>query len=178
MMKNNASLDKFCKIKAKKEEKHKKSATNGAEEIAGNGNWGVEEEKHKMGDDNKGGKLHDFRCPRIRHCPRLSHAGIQQPFPPSSNPLLNFSRGNQNYPKLFPESRLLVGLFRSSQRALDGRGSLQDRALALLAGLALADLQEGSTGSGLEDLTDTLVGTGRALEVLVGTNLLADLLTL
>jgi hypothetical protein len=84
-MKNNASLDKFCKIKAKKEEKHKKSATNGAEEIAGNGNWGVEEEKHKMGDDNKGGKLHDFRCPRIRHCPRLSHAGIQQPFPPSSN---------------------------------------------------------------------------------------------
>lgn len=62
--------------------------------------------------------------------------------------------------------------------ALDGRGSLQDRALALLARLALADLEEGSAGSGLEDLTDTLVGAGRALEVLVGTNLLADLLTL
>ena len=63
-------------------------------------------------------------------------------------------------------------------RALDGQSTLQDRALALLAGLALADLQEGSAGSGLEDLTDTLIGTGRALEVLVGTNLLADLLTL
>ncbi len=63
-------------------------------------------------------------------------------------------------------------------RELDGQSTLQNRALALLAGLALADLQEGSAGSGLEDLTDTLVGTGRALQVLVGTNLLADLLTL
>lgn len=78
---------------------------------------------------------------------------------------------------MFPNLGCWSGCF-ARAGALHGRGSLQDRALALLAGLALADLEEGSAGSGLEDLTDTLVGTGRALEVLVGTNLLADLLTL
>lgn len=53
--------------------------------------------------------------------------------------------------------------------------SLQDGALLLaLVGLG----QEGSPGSRLKDLTNALVGTGRALEVLVGTNLLANLLTL
>lgn len=52
-------------------------------------------------------------------------------------------------------------------------------ALALLAAsLALDGLQESSTSGSLEDLTNTLVGAGRALEVLVGTNLLADFLTL
>jgi hypothetical protein len=51
-------------------------------------------------------------------------------------------------------------------------------ALATLALLAGAGLKQSRAGGGLEDLADTLVGTGRALEVLVGTDLLADLLTL
>lgn len=52
-------------------------------------------------------------------------------------------------------------------------------ALALLAtSLALDGLQESSTGGSLKDFTDTLVGAGRAFEVLVGTDLLADFLTL
>jgi hypothetical protein len=57
--------------------------------------------------------------------------------------------------------------------------SLQKQALALLAGLlAGAGLEQSRAGGRLEDLADTLIGTGRALEVLVGTDLLADLLTL
>ena len=53
--------------------------------------------------------------------------------------------------------------------------SLQDSALLL----ALARLgQKSSAGGCFEDLTDTLVGTSRALEVLVGADLLADFLTL
>ena len=56
-----------------------------------------------------------------------------------------------------------------------GKTSLQDGAL-LLALVSLG--QEGSPGGSLEDLTDTLVGSCRALEVLVGTDLLANLLTL
>lgn len=48
----------------------------------------------------------------------------------------------------------------------------------LAASLALNGLQESSTSGSLEDFTDTLVGTGRALKVLVGTDLLADFLTL
>jgi hypothetical protein len=48
----------------------------------------------------------------------------------------------------------------------------------LAASLALDGLQESSTSGSLEDFTDTLVGAGRALKVLVGTNLLANLLTL
>ena len=53
--------------------------------------------------------------------------------------------------------------------------SLQDSALLLaLVGLG----QERSPGGSLEDLTDTLVGARRAFEVLVGTDLLANLLTL
>lgn len=39
-------------------------------------------------------------------------------------------------------------------------------------------LQQGSTRGVLKHLPDTLVGLGRAFEILVGTNLLADLLTL
>jgi hypothetical protein len=38
--------------------------------------------------------------------------------------------------------------------------------------------QEGSAGGSLEDLANTLVGSRRALEVLVGTDLLANFLTL
>ena len=38
--------------------------------------------------------------------------------------------------------------------------------------------EECGAGSVLKHLADTLVGLGRALEVLVGTDLLADLLTL
>jgi hypothetical protein len=57
--------------------------------------------------------------------------------------------------------------------------SLQNQAAALLAAsLALDSLQEGSTSGSLEDFTDTLIGAGRALKVLVGTDLLADFLTL
>jgi hypothetical protein len=48
----------------------------------------------------------------------------------------------------------------------------------LAASLALGGLQESSTSGSLEDFADTLVGAGRALEVLVGANLLADFLTL
>lgn len=55
---------------------------------------------------------------------------------------------------------------------------LQDKALVLLAAAATLARQESSTGGVLEHLADTLVGLGRALEVLVGANLLADLLTL
>jgi hypothetical protein len=38
--------------------------------------------------------------------------------------------------------------------------------------------EQSSTGSVLENFADALVGLGGALEVFVGTNLLADLLTL
>lgn len=38
--------------------------------------------------------------------------------------------------------------------------------------------KKGGTSSGLEDLTDTLVGPGRAFEVLVRSDLLANFLTL
>jgi hypothetical protein len=60
----------------------------------------------------------------------------------------------------------------------NGWCSLQKQALALLDLLAGAGLEQSRAGGGLEDLADTLIGTGRALEVLVGTDLLADLLTL
>lgn len=52
---------------------------------------------------------------------------------------------------------------------------LHDQALLALAALAG---QESSTGSRLEDLTHTVVGLGRAFEILVGTDLLANFLTL
>lgn len=48
----------------------------------------------------------------------------------------------------------------------------------LAASLARNGLQESSTSGSLEDFTDTLVGAGGALKVLVGTDLLADFLTL
>lgn len=53
---------------------------------------------------------------------------------------------------------------------------LQDQALVLL--VAPIPLQQGGTRGVLKHLPDALVGLGRALEVLVGTDLLADLLTL
>jgi hypothetical protein len=58
--------------------------------------------------------------------------------------------------------------------------SLENQALALLvtATPATAAVQQSSAGSVLEDLANTLVGLGRALEVLESTDLLADLLTL
>jgi hypothetical protein len=56
--------------------------------------------------------------------------------------------------------------------------SLQNHALRLLTALTLDSLEEGSSGGSFEDFTDTLVGAGRALQVLVGANLLADFLTL
>lgn len=54
-------------------------------------------------------------------------------------------------------------------------GYLQNQ--ALLALTTLAGEQCGA-GSGLENLTHAMVGLGRALEVFVGTDLLADFLTL
>lgn len=58
------------------------------------------------------------------------------------------------------------------------RYSLQNRALALLAAPLAAARKQSGAGGVLKHLADTLVGLGRALEVLVGTNLLADVLTL
>lgn len=57
-------------------------------------------------------------------------------------------------------------------------GSLQNQAPALAGFFGLVGLQQGRAGGSLEDLAHTLVGAGRALEVLVGTDLLADFLTL
>ena len=56
--------------------------------------------------------------------------------------------------------------------------SLQDQApfLGALAPRVLP--QQGCAGSSLEHFTHTLVGAGRALQVFVGTDLLADLLAL
>lgn len=108
---DNASLDKFCKIKAKKEEKHKKSATN--DDIAG---WELEGGKTQNGETTtKGGKLHDFRCPSLTLSTVIA-CGIQQPFPLLLEPLL-ISPGGIRIIQIVPESRLLVGLFRSSQSA-------------------------------------------------------------
>lgn len=61
-------------------------------------------------------------------------------------------------------------------REAEVQAPLQDQALVLL--VAPIPLQQGSTGGMLKHLSDALVGLGRALEVLVGTDLLADLLTL
>ena len=56
---------------------------------------------------------------------------------------------------------------------------LENEALGLpVAPSAATSVEEGGTCCVLEYLADTLVGLGRALEVLDGTNLLADLLTL
>jgi len=55
-----------------------------------------------------------------------------------------------------------------------GPACLQDQAL-LAAATPLLSRGEGSTGCVLKDLTDTLVGLGRALNVLLGTNLILDL---
>lgn len=52
---------------------------------------------------------------------------------------------------------------------------LQDKALALFA-LSLG--QKGRPCGSLEHFAHTVAGTGRALQVLVGTNLLANLLAL
>lgn len=112
---------------------------------------------------------------QIRHCPRLSHAGSSSFPPPRAS--FNVSRGIRII-QIGPQPQLLVAFVSLEPERWTAGGSLQNRALALLAGLALADLQEGSTSSGLKDLTDTLVGTSRALKVLVSTNLLANLLTL
>lgn len=57
-----------------------------------------------------------------------------------------------------------------------GAGPLQDQALVLL--VAAFSLQQGSASGVLKHLANTLVGLGRAFQVLVGTNLLANLLTL
>lgn len=54
---------------------------------------------------------------------------------------------------------------------------LEQVALVLLAA-ASAARQKGGTSGVLKDLTDSLVRLGRALEVLVGADLLANLLTL
>ena len=54
-------------------------------------------------------------------------------------------------------------------------GSLQDLALGFLVYLLG---QESSTSGGLEDFADTLIGSSRALQVLVGPDLLANFLTL
>ena len=54
-------------------------------------------------------------------------------------------------------------------------GNLQNQALLALATLAC---QKSRTSCGLEHLTNTVVGLGRAFEIFVCTNLLADFLTL
>jgi hypothetical protein len=66
---------------------------------------------------------------------------------------------------LHAEMRMIVQL---------GPARLQDQAL-LAAATPLLSWGEGSTGSVLKDLTDTLVGLGRALDVLLGTDLVLDL---
>lgn len=60
--------------------------------------------------------------------------------------------------------------------AQEVRDPLQDQALVLC--LATFPLQQGSASGVLKHLPDALVGLGRALEVLVRTNLLADFLAL
>ena len=52
---------------------------------------------------------------------------------------------------------------------------LQDQALLALSTLAS---QQGGAGGRLKHFADTLIGLGRTLEVFVGTDLLADFLTL
>lgn len=52
---------------------------------------------------------------------------------------------------------------------------LQDRALLAFTALSC---QQSSTGGAFKDFANSLVGLGRALEVFVGPNLLADFLTL
>lgn len=52
---------------------------------------------------------------------------------------------------------------------------LENQALLLLLASAR---QKGGAGSVLEDFSDTLTSLGRALEVLVGTDLLTNVLTL
>lgn len=68
----------------------------------------------------------------------------------------------------------------SGRTTSTARCSLQDQALALglAAAATLSDLQQSCASGGLEDLLNTVTCTGGALEVLVGTDLLADLLTL
>lgn len=53
---------------------------------------------------------------------------------------------------------------------------LEDQALGVL--LRARAREQGSTSGVLENLPDTLIGLGRTLEVLVGANLLANVLTL
>lgn len=63
---------------------------------------------------------------------------------------------------------------------MDGRKdktSLQDKAL-LVAALAAGAGHEGGTSGVLKDLTDTVAGSGRALQVLVGSDLLSNGLSL
>lgn len=58
------------------------------------------------------------------------------------------------------------------------RGYIDLKNQALLVRLAGLAREKSRARSVLEHLTDALIGPGRALEVLVGTDLLADLLTL
>lgn len=57
-------------------------------------------------------------------------------------------------------------------RDVDGSGSLEDEALGLLP---LLSGGERGTGCVLKDLPDAFVGLGRALDVLLGSNLVLDL---
>jgi hypothetical protein len=57
------------------------------------------------------------------------------------------------------------------------RTRLQNKAL-LVAALAGGARHESSAGGVLKDLADTLAGSGRALQVLVGTDLLGNSLSL
>jgi hypothetical protein len=70
---------------------------------------------------------------------------------------------------LYTIPRKMVGRILSERSA-----RLQNQALVLLLLLC----QESSPGGTFEDLADALVGFGRALEVFVGTNLLAHFLAL
>lgn len=63
---------------------------------------------------------------------------------------------------------------------MDGRKDktcLQDKAL-LVAALAAGAGHEGGTSSVLKNLTNTVAGSGRALQVLVGSDLLSNSLSL
>lgn len=113
-------------------------------------------------------------CPwlNIIHTRIQAHLGTRQRKTPSEK------KGKETEKKETTKhlKRLSVDIISARNNLVKGDGtSLQDSALALL----LACLgQKGSAGSSFENLTDTFIGPGRAFEVLVGADLLADFLTL
>lgn len=98
--------------------------------------------------------------------------------PPSSPPKSIEIKNSRSTLTFFERYRYPVILSDNARGLLVfscGRADLQNQALLALSTLAS---EQSSTGGRLEHLTHAVVGLGRALEVLVGTNLLADFLTL